>query len=324
MLQLRIKQLIWSLTSPNLLTEWVTDDAQPFCYPINEDILIELTRTLFLDDSITSLKNHNRLGKTFEQLIFFYLKHLSQSSPKPAITNLNHGVQIKTFGKHKRTLGEIDFLFHDSLNNQSIHLETAVKFYLADVNQLEQLNEQKAWVGPNRKDRLDLKINKLFSNQLTLTKQQESEQTIKNLGFDRGEFAQQFLVKGVLYLPHWVTKHPKEEINKHLPKAINTNNEFGYWIAQSHLPQLLNNSFAARTLCRDEWLTVPVAQDQLTEFNNRHRLDSNNKENLVTEIQQHFATYARPIQIIISTMDNPQNVKISRYFIVADDWSATT
>lgn len=324
MLQLRIKQLIWSLTSPNLLTQWATDDARPFCYPINENILNELSRTLFLDDSITSLKNHNRLGKTFEQLIYFYLKHLSQISPKPAITNLNHGVQIKTFGKHRRTLGEIDFLFHDSLNNQSIHLETAVKFYLADVNQLEQLNEQKSWVGPNRKDRLDLKINKLFSHQLTLTKQQESEQTIKNLGFDGGEFAQQFLVKGVLYLPHWVTKHPKEEINKHLPKAINTNNEFGYWIAQSHLPQLLNNSCAARTLYRDEWLTSPVTHDQIAEFNDQHCLDSQTIENLVIEIQQHFATYARPIQIIVSAIDNTRNLNVTRYFIVADDWSATT
>jgi hypothetical protein len=95
-----------------------------------------------------------RLGQYFETLIAFLLAHI----PDTQIIATNLQVQ-----NAQRTLGEYDFLFRDADGN-ICHWETAVKFYL----QAEPLSEQRAFIGLAVRDRLDIKLDRVFQHQLQL------------------------------------------------------------------------------------------------------------------------------------------------------------
>ncbi|MDV5170640.1 DUF1853 family protein [Photobacterium rosenbergii] len=60
----------------------------------------------------------------------------------------------------KRTLGAVDFLVNNLKTGEVEHWEVAIKFYLA----FEQ-----RWPGPNARDDLDKKANKMLSHQLMLS-----------------------------------------------------------------------------------------------------------------------------------------------------------
>lgn len=60
------------------------------------------------------------------------------------------------------TLGELDVLYRHG--GRVVHREVAVKFYLA----ADAGDDPSAWIGPGRRDRLDLKLAHLANRQLTL------------------------------------------------------------------------------------------------------------------------------------------------------------
>ena len=95
-----------------------------------------------------------RLGHYFETLIAYWLAQI----PGTKIIATNLQVQ-NAF----RTEGEYDFLFSNG-DAKIIHWEAAVKFYL----QQEPLAEQRAFIGPGTRDRLDLKLSRVFQHQLLL------------------------------------------------------------------------------------------------------------------------------------------------------------
>ncbi|GAL36185.1 hypothetical protein JCM19240_1627 [Vibrio maritimus] len=74
----------------------------------------------------------------------------------------NHGVfaeeiQLQQDG---RTLGAIDFLIEKPDQQQLEHWEVAIKFYLL---------KDGLWYGPNAKDRLDKKLNRMLEHQLKMS-----------------------------------------------------------------------------------------------------------------------------------------------------------
>ncbi|MGF1737479.1 DUF1853 family protein [Photobacterium satsumensis] len=60
----------------------------------------------------------------------------------------------------KRTLGAVDFLVKDLRSGRVEHWEVAIKFFLAYEN---------SWPGPNARDDLDKKANKMLSHQLMIS-----------------------------------------------------------------------------------------------------------------------------------------------------------
>jgi hypothetical protein len=69
----------------------------------------------------------------------------------------------------RRTLGELDVLYrHDG---RVVHREIALKYYLAATPG----TDPSAWVGPGRRDRLDLKLDRLATHQLTVAEQARAE-----------------------------------------------------------------------------------------------------------------------------------------------------
>jgi hypothetical protein len=128
-----------------------------------------------------------RLGKRVE---YFALSNLSQQSQLEVIAN---NIQIQ---RNKITLGEIDALL--LINNQPIHLEIVYKFYLFDKDLGEGLN---AWIGPNRKDSLIEKLNRLKNHQLPLLYQPETVKVLVENNIDIASVEQKILFKAQLFIP---------------------------------------------------------------------------------------------------------------------------
>lgn len=88
------------------------------------------------------------LGKRFEAFLQFFFSH------SPHFEILKHGL---LFSENNRTIGEVDFILHHLPSGEHWHLETACKYYIGKNNR----NAWNDWWGPNGKDRLDFKLNKL-------------------------------------------------------------------------------------------------------------------------------------------------------------------
>jgi hypothetical protein len=127
---------------------------------------------------------HQRLGHHFERLVLFYLTH----APAQPLRVLDHNRRIYTrdFAGNPVTVGELDFLLASPTG--TVHLETAVKFYLG----VEHAGEIR-WLGPNLQDRLDRKLRHLREHQLPRSQLLETEA-------DK-PFQRHFWVKGILFQP---------------------------------------------------------------------------------------------------------------------------
>lgn len=136
-------------------------------------------------------KGSHFLGTYAEKLWCFYLKN---SQRYRLIAN---NIQVHEQGK---TLGEFDFILQDQINDQFIHLEFAIKFYLG----LPDKNHKHAWwFGPNHIDRLDKKAQHLRAKQLTLSQLQETHKTLAAIGIkDPRSINTQSVIKGRLFKPY--------------------------------------------------------------------------------------------------------------------------
>ncbi|MGC1633732.1 MAG: DUF1853 family protein, partial [Gelidibacter sp.] len=127
----------------------------------------------FLESSIPQpftkiMTEQLRLGKLVERFVFHQL--VEDRSRKILAQN----VQIQA---HNRTLGELDALLMTP--NGPIHLEIIYKFYLYDPN--EGKDELSHWIGPNRKDSLLQKLDKLKNKQLPLLYHPETHFLLNDL-----------------------------------------------------------------------------------------------------------------------------------------------
>lgn len=130
-----------------------------------------------------------RLGKLVERYLIHELKNTSHLT----LISENHQVQDGTL-----TLGELDCLF--KLKNYLIHLEIVYKFYLYDESVGETNLEH--WIGPNRRDSLVKKLNKLKEKQLPLLHHPITKHWLNTLGYDNETFHQMVCFKAQLFLPY--------------------------------------------------------------------------------------------------------------------------
>jgi len=231
-----VRDLAWVIGSPGLADAShpayqgrVVDDA--WCsvqLRISTPWLSALDRTpLPLHDYIAA-RPTRRLGHYFESLIAFWLTH------RPDTQLIATNLQVQN---EQRTLGEYDFLFLDA-GAAICHWETAVKFYL----QLEPLAEQHSFIGPGTRDRLDLKLDRVFQHQLLLGQSQAGLQAlprgirldkaqafIKGYLFYHASAPGKFAVNGVsaAHLSGWWVRHTRES----LPQASADSR----WIIQPRL-----------------------------------------------------------------------------------------
>lgn len=123
---------------------WPNDNPAPFT--LFEFPKIECG-AIHLDQQLPS-----RFGRRMES----YFSSAISSSERYEV--LFENLQFVEEGK---TLGELDFLLFDKLHQRSVHVELSCKFYLYHPS-------QKTWVGPNLRDSLPLKLDKLSRQQFPL------------------------------------------------------------------------------------------------------------------------------------------------------------
>ena len=121
--------------------------------------------------------------------------------------------------KNKQTLGELDFIVKDKNTGQLTHIELVYKFYVYDPSFKEELAR---WIGPNRKDSLLEKVNKLKTKQLPLLYKNATQQILNVQHIATKSIAQRVCYKASLFVPR----------NLQNKKFISINNDciVGFWI----------------------------------------------------------------------------------------------
>jgi hypothetical protein len=104
--------------------------------------------------------------------------------------------EIDGSGK-SRTVGSLDFLIRDVLTGEVLHIEFAVKLLLRQrfAGRHEEFSD---WIGPEGRDRLDLKLKKLSEQQLPLV-QRASMRTLllERFGVDSEQVQSFALLRGL-------------------------------------------------------------------------------------------------------------------------------
>ncbi len=138
----------------------------------------------------TEPQTKQRLGKLVETFVYHDLQRL------PGISWIADSLQIQ---ENHRTVGEIDALYYD--NGVPVHLEVAYKFYLFDT--LTRHPDPLAqWIGPNRRDDLSRKLQKLRHRQFPLLSHPAAAPYLAEHGLRAHEIEQRICFRAQLFVPY--------------------------------------------------------------------------------------------------------------------------
>jgi hypothetical protein len=137
------------------------------------------------------------LGMQAEACFEAYLKQSNNFELLAASLQIHTSTSL-TNPSEKETLGELDYIVRNLKTEKVVHIELACKFYLYDDT--ADISEAEKWIGPNRKDSLFEKLEKLRQKQFPLLKRPETLQKLETLGIPKPT-SQQLCLKGFLFIP---------------------------------------------------------------------------------------------------------------------------
>jgi hypothetical protein len=189
-----VRDLAWCCAAPSLVDDYAAlGDAALTTYRLRDAAgwsraLRALDREPAPLLQFLGARNLRRLGLYYEALWHFHLQHHN------AVELLAHNLPVRS-GDDKRTVGEFDVLYFCRERRQVVHLELAVKFYLG----LADGGGRDGWWGPDRRDRLDRKLDHLLHRQTTLGTHEAARRALAplNSGIARREIA----FRGYLFQP---------------------------------------------------------------------------------------------------------------------------
>lgn len=220
-----VRDLAWTLVAPPLLER--LGDVSPrhplhaSGWAVQPDRLERWLRQLDRDPqhllAATPGANGKRLGRYYEELWQFAL------AQAPDIRLLAGNLPIRD---HGRTLGELDLLIEDDEGLQ--HIELAVKLYLGPTQAPGDAGAD--WLGPGRRDRLDLKLEHLLRHQLPLSAHPQAHALLRRLSSQVAQ-ASPWLA-GYLFYP-WPTpcKAPRGAADGHLHGRWVRRCDWPLWLA---------------------------------------------------------------------------------------------
>lgn len=289
-----VRDLAWAIGSPSLIDPDFKDFrgrvvTDAYC---KEQLAASAGWLMALDEAPQPLHEYirsresSRLGRYFERLIEFWLRH------RPDVEELSAGEPVRR-GSHN-TLGEYDFIFREK--GQWRHWETVVKFYLRDPR-------GEGWhdyVGPGARDRLAFKIGRVFEHQLALSQTPEGKQVLG----ERQPVSPLAFFKGYLFAHAMGSDLSAPGVS---PRHLS-----GWWCrAGSPLPSLSKDS-RWHVLPRLRWLS-PC----LLDAGSRHC----NHEEMAGLIDGHFASSSEPVLAAeLAVRPDGSLTEISRGFVVGPDW----
>lgn len=188
-------------------------------------------------NAVTEQTEHpKRLGIYYENLVERTLLNTDQ----PIV--LKRNIQVK---KEKVTLGEFDFI--GRLGSDDFHLECAIKFYL----RVGPGNNLSDYIGPGKKDRLDIKWNRMLGHQLPLSSCTEGIQACQDHNLSPQTKA--LLLQGYLFHPF------QEGAPKQLANEINPEHLQGWWLRGRDI-SLLGEQFQTAIMPKPYWLNAVITE----------------------------------------------------------------
>ena len=173
--------------------------------------------------------------------------------------------------ENKRTIGELDFIVYDNFKKQTIHLEQVCKFYVYDSSLYKDTDR---WIGPNRKDSLQQKLDKLTSHQFPLLYHPITQNILLKLGIEPENIIQQTCFKAFCFLPLGATA------NEGL-KDINPSTAVGHYLSYNDFVELASQEsqyyipkkidWAITPEVQESWFTFSQISEQLSSFNKEKR-----------------------------------------------------
>lgn len=230
---MKTKSRITSVLNANHLDESITGFS-----------MFSLSGLNLVADFTFELPTKLRLGHMVEKVV----SELVKSSTNYEI--LYENIQII---KDKNTIGELDFIIESSITNQLIHLELAYKFYLFDPSISEEPMHN--WIGPNRKDSLKEKLEKLKTKQFPLLFHEATKSKLTAINID--EVSQMLCLLVSLYIPY----EYKGKFDPVYEKAIK-----GYYIDFENFKRLNDSTKAYYIPTKKEWGIDPAANEVWASF----------------------------------------------------------
>ena len=190
-------------------------------------------------DEGMALDYEQKLGHLYEDA----LERLIDSAP--SLDRIASNLQI--FDENRRTIGELDFVVRDKQSGHYIHLELAVKFYLA-------IKRDDGWKcpGPNARDNWQAKLDRMRDHQFQLTRRAEARALLKDK-FGITDITVQHLIYGCLFLPIGCDEWPA-------PDAISGNARIGRWLYVSQWDDYLSHIHDAFIIPKPLW-PVEISDD---------------------------------------------------------------
>lgn len=283
----RVRDLAWTLGSPPLLqrrdghvrwveSAWFEDVLKDF-----EGDLLSLDKNPGRLHQVIDSRRDSRLGHYFESLWRYWL----ENNPRYQLLHANLQVQDGS-----RTIGEFDFIVRDDVTGKTLHWEIALKFYLGCGNTSLAAN----WWGPMRRDRLDIKTDRLIEHQTRLSKQPATRALLADLGISIDETW--VILKGRLFYP---LDGKQDSPAEHDPQHLR-----GFWLTASDFNRL-DSTASWRLLDKPRWLAP---------------LHNPETPNLATRELEDWWRLTDPLgPVCIASIRNDRET--SRGFIVPDLWT---
>jgi hypothetical protein len=202
------------------------------------------------------LPTNVRLGHLAEKIVGQLIK--SSTNFKVLYEN----VQIL---EEEKTIGEIDFILQNQNTKQVLHVELAYKFYLFDPSiSTETINN---WIGPNRNDSLQEKLDKLKTKQFPLLYHNCTKAALTTVTINEVSQALCLLVN--LYIPY----EYKPNFNSIYQKAIK-----GYYFNFETFIKLDNPTKTYYIPTKKEWGMEPDENEIWADFTTVEKQISNNMQ----------------------------------------------
>lgn len=292
------RNLAWAILSPSLIQPTLSGLDDAFFHDIYANIYQTLRQqdlqadTEFSAENPPDIKAGFRLGLYFEHCWHQILELCSD------LQLLAHNLPLRDTNK---TLGEFDVILQDEKSAQQEHWELTLKYYLG----VPLENGQTCWLGPNQKDQLERKYQRLIEHQLPLSKTGAAQTLFTSRGWQIQR--RRILSKGMLFYP--ADTEPRLQGRRTItPDYIHTGHGRGTWLTATTFRKwcLQHPAVRAIHLPKSGWMSPPMIPESGQE-------KAYDLHTLETRLQHGFQ---RPVQLLL--FDSKSTT--SRCFVVPDEW----
>ena len=280
-----VHDLMWVANSPSLISHG-RESASPGDAGVSFDVAMDQPSlsSLQIDprhlEQFVAEHRAHAVGRYFESLVYYWLRHIR------GLEILMRNEQIKKAG---RTIGEIDLVFRDE-QQRVVHWETAVKYYLHFPQPNAFCSD---YVGPNSRDNLDRKVERLFGHQLK-----------QSIGGPIPVESRLAFVKGCIFY------HPRTMPDNRTHHRLHAEHLRGLWIHSSEAGQLPEpGDWSYRWMRKPHWLATTSNQ-----------LPSIPSTEINRWVHQQFEQSNRPIMLCVDRSADTADVQPDRIMIVSDQW----